>query len=446
VYHLQPGRHEIVERAERADRLYFSPRSEIDAAVRQRLTSLLKHAAATVPYYRALIESQEISEDTALDVLQRLPVLTKDIIRAQGNRLTSESPGTRIRVNTSGGSTGEPIQLLQDAEMDRKSRSYELLFMKWARHRPGEPHVLIWGVPEEAFGRPILWRERAFRFVHNETYLNCYRITDTLLDEWVRKINAIRPTLIEAYVDALHELSVRVLKTGASIASPRGIVTSAGVLTPAMAEIIRRAFRAPIINRYGSREVSNVACSCGLSQELHVNEAWSYLEVVDEKGQACPPGVEGDILVTLFGNRTMPLIRYRIEDRGVWASGECPCGRRTRRLAAVSGRRTDYLVTADGTRINGVAIATYTALAALHDAKSGVRQFQYRQRRPGHVTLAIVPREGVGRDSLRSNVQTAVSSLGHMFQGVTVDVEIEREILPSNSGKLRYVVNELQGD
>jgi phenylacetate-CoA ligase len=303
--------------------------------------------------------------------------------------------------------------------------------------------VLIWGVPEEAFGRSVRWRERAFRFVHNETYLNCYRITDALLDEWIQRINAIRPSLIEAYVDALHELSIRILKTGASIVSPRGIVTSAGVLTPAAYETIRRAFGAPIINRYGSREVSNVACSCGVSRELHVNEAWSYLEVVDEEGRDCPPGVEGDILVTLLGNRTMPLIRYRIEDRGVWASGGCPCGRQTRRLAAVSGRSNDYLVTRDGTKVNGVAVATYTALTALLSADNGIRQFQYRQREPGRVTLAIVPVAGSSRNAVVANVRGGVARLGAMFEGLTIDVAVEEEILPSHSGKFRYVVNDI---
>ena len=173
-------------------------------------------------------------------MLGSLPALTKDIIRQQGNQLVSEAPGKHIRRNTSGGSTGEPVLLLQDRDMSQGSRTHELLMMRWAGHQWGEPHVLVWGVPQAAFGARVPIRERIFRFVHNETYLNCYRITNSLLDEWIERINAIRPTLIEAYVDALYELSVRILKTNARVATPRGLIVSAGVLTPVATEAIEK--------------------------------------------------------------------------------------------------------------------------------------------------------------------------------------------------------------
>lgn len=443
-YYLCTGRSKVLADVERAEALFRSSRAEIDAYLRKELAGLLSHAAKTVPYYRDLLKGDEISEANAFSVLAKLPPLTKTIIRKEGSRLASETPGQRVRTNTSGGSTGEPVRLLQDLEMSRGSRTTELMMMKWAGHRRGEPHVLIWGVPQAAFGQKVPLHERVFRFVHNETYLNCYRITDALMDEWIEQLNRIQPALIEAYVDALYELSVRIIKTGARVKSPRGIIVSAGVLTPVAEEAIRKAFGAPIINRYGSREVSNVACSCGQSPELHVNETWSHLEIVDENGKPCPPGVEGNILVTLFGNRTMPLIRYRIEDRGTWATDTCPCGRHTRRLAAVNGRANDYLVAADGTRINGVAVTTYTAITSLLSADNGIRQFQYRQSKRGFVTLVAVPTQGTDREALLPKIKSAMNNLSRMFEGLTIDVKFEDEITPSNSGKMRFILNEIK--
>ncbi|HET9314085.1 MAG TPA: AMP-binding protein [Vicinamibacteria bacterium] len=443
-YYRTTGRGAILDDLERAERLHHSPREEQEQALRRDLAGLLAHASGTVPYYRELLSGTTPTEANAHELLRRLPVLTKDIIRREGARLISERPGHRTFWNTSGGSTGEPVRLLQDIEMKRASRTFELLFMRWAGHRWGEPHVLVWGVPADAFGESVPLRERLFRLVHRETYLNCYRITDELLDEWIGRIDTLRPTLIEAYVDAMYELAVRVNKAGRKVHRPRGIITSAGVLTERATEAITQAFGCPILNRYGSREVSNVACSCGTGRGLHVNDPFTYVEVVDDAGEPCPPGVEGTILITLFANRTMPLLRYRIEDRGVWDDGPCPCGRTSRRLASIAGRTNDHLLAADGTRINGVALTTYTALTALMHKANGIRLFQYRQTERGRVTLAVVPVPEADPVALTRALGDAVAGIEPMLRGLKVDVQVESDIAPSGSGKFRFIRNEIK--
>jgi phenylacetate-CoA ligase len=438
AYYGGTGRGEILRRRDEVEALYYSARPNIEADSRAKLAALLSLAKKHVPYYRDIICTSEITPDNAPQVLGELPILTKPIIREQQQRLVSELPGRRVDWNTSGGSTGEPIRLLQDLAMGRESRSYELLFMKWAGHRMGEPHVLLWGVPNDTLGKPISAHERLFRYTQNQTYLNCYGITDALLDEWVTTINRIKPTLIEAYVDACYELSKRVLATNQTIHSPTGLITSAGVLTPEIRATIQRAFRCPVVNRYGSREVSNVACSCGQSTCLHVNEAMAWLEIVDKDGKACPHGVEGDVLVTLFTNRTMPLIRYRIEDRGTWdASTQCVCGRNTQKLVNIVGRRNDFLVGRDGIRINGVALTT------LLYPVNGIRQYQFRQASTDRVVLAVVPVDGVSPESLQTPISTLTIKLQQMLKGTPVEVKFEGNIKPSNSGKYRYVLNEI---
>jgi phenylacetate-CoA ligase len=243
--------------------------------------------------------------------------------------------------------------------------------------------------------------------------------------------------MIEAYVDALQEVARRILATGQKIASPRGIIVSAGVLTPSAREEILAAFKAPLFNRYGSREVGNVACSCDTEAELHVHEAWNYLEIVNDHGKACAVGEEGNILVTLFANRTMPLIRYRIEDRGTWANTGCRCGRNTKRMAAVCGRTSDFLIAPGNVRING------TALTTLLYKVEGIRRFQYRQTAPNRVILAIVPMDGVSEHDLSPRLALSLKRIKEIAPGVEPELKFETEILPSKSGKHRYIINEI---
>lgn len=436
-YYWLTGRISLLSFVKYLDKLYFAPRSEIDVQVHRNLFHLLSHASINVPYYRDLIDDEGLSESTAISNLQKMPILTKSIIRRETKRLITEQPYRRARWNTSGGSTGEPIRLLQDRRMRNLSKATKLLFMRWAGHQMGEPHVLIWGVPQATFGERISLHDRIYRTVHNETYLNCYNTNDEVIHNWIGCINAKRPTLIEAYADAIYELSRLIIREDIYVERPRAIITSAGVLESHMREAITQAFNCPVLNRYGSREVSDMACSCLSNNELHVNEFLCYLEIVDDQGEPCEVGIEGNILVTLFTNYTMPLIRYQIEDRGIWASGHCPCGRNTIRLVEISGRQSDYLLASDGTKING------TALTTLLYPVTGIRRYQYRQTQKGTVVLAVVPVQGSNLDRLKKEILLALERLKTMLRGSTVELAIVDEIVPSKSGKYRYILNEL---
>jgi phenylacetate-CoA ligase len=258
-----------------------------------------------------------------------------------------------------------------------------------------------------------------------------------MLNTWIKCINTKHPTLIEAYVDAIYELSHRIIEQKISINSPRAIITSAGVLMPHMKEVITKAFDCPVINRYGSREVGAIACSCKSSDELHVNEYACYIEIVDEDGNPCKEGMEGDILVTLLTNYAMPLIRYKIQDRGIWASGSCFCGRNTKRLTNISGRQSDYLLASDGSRINGTALTTL-----LYPASHIIKRYQYRQVEKDKVVVHVVPRDGHDIELLQRKMQPLIDKLQAMLRGVSVELNIVDDIIPSKSGKYRYIIRE----
>ena len=415
----------------------MAPRADIDSQVKYRLHRLLSYASINIPYYHSLVNHEELSESTILSDIKKFPILTKSIIRSQGKNLISEQNCGRTMWNTSGGSTGEPVRLLQDINMMYKGRAIELLYMRWAGHKMGEPHVLIWGVPEDTFNENISLHERIYRIIHNETYLNCYKITDEMLSKWIQCINKKRPTLIEAYVDAIYELSRLIIEKKLSINSPRAIITSAGVLMPHMKEVITKAFDCPVINRYGSREVGAIACSCMTSSELHVNEYACYVEIVDDDGNPCKDGTEGDILVTLLTNYAMPPVRYKIQDKGIWASGPCPCGQNTKRLTNISGRQSDYLLASDGSKINGTALTTL-----LYPVSHIIKRYQYRQVKKNKVVLQVVSIDGSDIQSLKREMQPLLEKLKSMLLRVPVELNIVDEIIPSKSGKYRYIIRE----
>lgn len=436
-YYAASGRFNLFGKVASLDALLRSGRERIEDFALHRLEELLRHAARTVPYYRDLLAGDTLNAANARDTLATLPIVTKRIIRGQGLRMLSATAGERPFWNTSGGSTGEPIRLLQDRRNSRDNRLSELLFMHWAGHRPGERTVSIWGVPKETLGQRVSWHERMFGLAHNERKLNCYQITETTLKRWTKELSTLRPALVEGYVDALCALSRHILSTKTPVPSPRGVISSAGVLLDDARATISNAFGCQVFNRYGSREVGDIACSCGASKSLHINEGRCLVEIVDDEGQPCSEGVEGDILVTLYSNYSMPLIRYRIEDRGVWASSECSCGLTTKRLAAVLGRSNAFLRGKRGTRVSGIALTT------LFYAVRSLREYQVRQSLRGDVTLTVVPTASTQRESLLSSLAEPIERLSALLEGWPVTTKVQDHVPLAPSGKRMYVITDM---
>lgn len=435
-YYWLTGRRSLLSLVKNLDKFHFAPRSEINIQVNQKLFHLLSHAIQNVPYYRELGINENLTEETVFTYLQKLPILTKDIIRSEQKRLVSEKTKGRVRWNASGGSTGKPISLLHDLNMMNHGRATELLFMRWAGHQMGEPHMLIWTVPQAIFGERLSFHDRFYRLVHNEIYLNCYKITDDILHNWIRSINRKCPTLIEAYVDAIYELSKSILNQKSNITMPRGIIASAGVLTPQMKDSITKAFSCPILNRYGTREVGAIACSCSSNSELHIEEYTCYLEILDDEGNPCEAGVEGNIVVTLLTNYAMPILRYQIEDRGTWATGTCPCGRTTKRLINVNGRQFEFLLAADGTKIHAAPFV-YALFSV-----SSIRRYQLRQKDKSNVTLIVEPATGYNEETITQDMQLSLKKVEKLLLGTSIELVIVDEIIPSKSGKYRYIIRD----
>jgi phenylacetate-CoA ligase len=249
-----------------------------------------------------------------------------------------------------------------------------------------------------------------------------------------------RPTCLEGYADALYELAVRVERDALPMRAPGTIVSSAGTLLPHMRETIERAFGARVFDRYGSREVGDIAAECDRHEGLHVFGETTIVELVDEDGREVGEGGEGEVLVTSLHNYTMPLIRYRIGDRAVRGTDRCSCGRPYPLLAGVAGRSESRLRSMDG----GVVLPAFLRHVIGVEGNDGsIRKFQVVQEAADRITVVIVPYEGSeGRalareDDMRARIQQKMGECEVRF--VLAD-----HIDPTPTGKHLYVVNRME--
>jgi phenylacetate-CoA ligase len=126
----------------------------------------------------------------------------------------------------------------------------------------------------------------------------------------------------------------------------------------------------------------------------------------------------------------MPLIRYRVGDRGALppAGTSCPCGRTLPLLAGVEGRVDDVLFTADGRRVG--------RLDPVFKANLPLREAQVVQEALDSVRVRYVPALGFTPDAGRLIVDGIQARMG----AVRVVLEEVPEVPRTVNGKFRAVV------
>lgn len=387
------------------------------------MRELLQHCRDAVPYYAERLKDLD---------LKSLPVLTKEKIRAHFNQLQSKDlPRRKWHTNTSGGSTGEVVRLVQDDEYDDRSAALGLFFNCLLGCEVGEPIVRLWGSERDVESGTKSRKARFFNWLTNTTWLNAFHMSPERMLEFVRTLNQVRPRLIVAYAQAAYELARFAERERLSVAPQRAVLTSAGTLYPFMREQISRVFGCKVYNLYGSREVSDIACELPGRKGLWVAPWANFVEILDDAGEPVPAGREGNIVVTCLTNYAMPLLRYWIGDRGALL----PDTKSAQVLKHVSGRNVDVFRTRDQTLIDG---EYFTHLLYF---RPWVGKFQVVQKAHEHIQFKVVRINGEPARSELDEIATKARLV--MGNDCRIDFDFVAELPPHPSGKYRYTISEV---
>ena len=413
----------------------FAPLEQNLQYQRQRLEDILLYAHQHVPYYTKVLQGAGVVSDgiVRLERFDAVPVLTKDIIRSRFDGLHSRELA-RIRHirNTSGGSTGEPVLLLQDLDMVTQDQAFVWVQNSFACPYPCR-HLRLWGAHRDM--RTGL-ASRLRSYVADMTLLNSFYMPPPVMERYIGRINSIRPELIEAYAQAMTDLAKFIKARGLKVHSPKGIITSATTLDPRAKAMIEEAFGTVVLNRYGSREAPALACSCRQSSQLHANIFTRYIEILDADRRPCAPGQVGEVYVTTLNNYSMPLIRYRIGDLAVpSADTNCPCGRGMPLIESITGRVTNIFRTPGG----GLVYGGY--FTQLFYYKPWVRQFQVVQEELQRITLNIALQGQPDRKDM-SDIEGGIRQA--MGPACAVEWNFVDEITPTATGKRLYTISKVR--
>ncbi|HEX6533931.1 MAG TPA: AMP-binding protein [Gemmatimonadaceae bacterium] len=406
----------------------------------ERLAMVLHRAATRVPYYREQWAARRRRGDRAgWERLEHWPVLEKEAVRRDARAFVADDrdPRRMFHEHTSG-TTGTSLDLWWSRETVRAW--YALFEARWRRWY-GVSRRDRWAILGGQLVVPVTRRAPPF-WVWNpalrQLYLSSYHLAPDLVPHYVDAIRRHRVRYLWGYPSALHALAVGAERAG-GIGRALGLrvaIANAEPVLPHQREAVERAFACPLRETYGMAEIVAAAGECEYGA-LHLWPEAGLVEVLDGESPVAA-GETGDLVCTGLANPDMPLVRYRLGDRGAIGGrlsqpraesrSSCPCGRTLPRLARLEGRSDDVLYTRDGRAVG--------RMDPVFKSRLPVLEAQIVQETLDRVRVRYVP----APEWSAADGEAIVERIRDRLGDVEVRLEPVAAIARDANGKLRAVV------
>ena len=389
----------------------------------EKLKRTLTLAREGVPFYRERFD--EAGFDPERDFkspadLARVPILTKEDVRANSQRLIDRRflPGS-VDANTSG-TTGQPMTMRLNEWY--VALDYACMFRHWSKagYRFRAPFAAIRSyVPDTPDGP--LW---VFNWWQNTLYMSAYHLKPSNAQAYLDALLRFRPWFIRGYVSSINVLAEFAYPHREKFGFVRGLFTASETLTEFERANIERTFGRKLWDWYGMTEPAVVITERADHDGMEVNWEYGYPEFLEGNGYASH---ERRLLATSLHNPVMPFIRYETEDIACLADGLDAAGLYPK-VASLVGRKDECLLTPDRARLPSLNF--YSLLQGYTD----ILRFQFVQPDLSRVVMKISLRPGTTDVAgLVFNVRDEVRK--RLGPDLALEVEVTEQFLTTADGK-----------
>ena len=408
---------------------------ELKEEQEKQLKVMINFAYKNVPYYHKLFNDLKLSPEDVkkVDDLEKLPILTKDIIKQNWEDFKPVNLNKmRYYNDATGGSTGTPFKY-RLYKFDRFLGG-AMLYKGWGYggYELGDKMVFLAGASLD-IGTKSYFAKRVHEVARNIKKLSSFDMGEKEMKEYVNIINSFKPEFLRGYASSIYFFAKWIEENNLKMHQPSAVFTTAEKLYPNMREKIGDIFNCDVYDAYGLNDGGIGAYECSEHSGLHIDTERSIMEVVDEDGNQLEKG-EGEILATSLYNYAMPFIRYDTGDLGYIIDDVCSCGRGYKLLKELVGRSVDILITPEGKNVHG-----WFFLYIFWEYCKGVRGYQVVQEKIDRIVIYIVPEEDFDEkqlDKIREIIREKSEGWNIKFKFVD---EIER----TGAGKYKFIINEM---
>ncbi len=401
----------------------------------EALRKLLLHAYESVPHYKSIFKEFVLNssdlKNADLSILQKLPILTKDVLRTRGTTtlLSTQLEKGGIFLNSSG-STGTPVQILYSPAMHQRWFGlFEHRVRNWAGVSSFEPRGMIGGRKVVPSHKPPFYR---YNYFEKQVYFSNYDISDANAKAYLQAMYKYGINYLTGYSSGNYLLAKCMQEAGLQAPQLKAVLPSSFKLDASMRKVIEEVFQCKVFDSWGSVEACGLVTECEHGS-LHINPDAGIIEILDDELQPVRAGQEGTAYCTGLLNFDQPLIRYRIGDKMIKGdqTSICACGRYMPTIKEVTGRLEDVIITKDGRKMV-YFLYIYFGIPA-------IRQSQLIQESLDLITLNL----SVSQPLTTLEEQLLIERIQAQLGSVLVQINYVKEIKLTANGKYRAVISKL---
>jgi phenylacetate-CoA ligase len=400
-----------------------------------KLKLLIEEAYNFVPYYSELFHKMgaKPSDINSWEDFEKIPFLTKDIVRERINDLVSIriKDKSSLRYYTTGGSTGQPLGFycLPGDAMDRA-----FMDRQWERvgYTEKSSRVILRGEPIKS--HKLFHRQR----FTNVWLASSYDLSENSIKQYVDFLNKIKPDFFHVYPSSLYVFTRLFLDAGLTLNfSPKAILCGSESVREFQRNLFEETYNSRVYSWLGLSEGVVLAGECEYSSNYHAWPQLNYNEIINEENKPVKNiGERGEIVGTGLHNSVFPFIRYKTGDVGDYYGDGCELCKRNFLLLRKIDRWLQEIIVSK----NNVYVSA-TGLNPHSDIFDNVIQFQFLQKIPGELILYLVRRSSYSEDDTNRILRELQKKLGNGFK---LKIKFVDNIPRTPSGKHRYLVQELK--
>lgn len=402
----------------------------------QKLKILIQHAYQKVPYYKKLLDDAGIKpgDINSLDDLLKVPITNKKSIQSlPTNQILSS--GTRVsrtvNLRTSG-SAGEPLDIFIDKN-DELMRRISLARIYLRNKRTIRDKVLVIVTPRlflrQRWFHPVLYRLNLFQ----ERHISIYENKDKIL----KIIHEYRPNIIFGYASIIKELVLELEKQNVEVTGVKTIFSTGEFLSAADRSLIKRVLKAEVFDCYAANECGIIAWECEERKGYHIDADNVLLEFLKRDGAIAKAGAEGEVVITNLNALTMPFIRYKLGDMGIFSQEECSCGVTLPLMKMVTGRVNDYLILPGGRKISPYLLMTTV------DKIPEITRYQIIQKSQNRITIHILKNPMISAETV---VRTTARFRELLGDGVEIDSVVVNGMREEKALKSKVIISKSESN
>lgn len=309
-----------------------------------------------------------------------LPVLTKkDLQKPLKERLSKGYSEKSVFINKTSGSSGDPFVFAKDKEAHAITWASIIHRFGWyAIDFNSSYQARFYGIPLDFIGYR---KERLKDFLSKRFRFPIFDLSDKVLDGVFNHFKTKKFDYINGYTSSIvlfgKYLQARNIILTDICPTLKVCMVTSEMLFEEDKILLEKHLGIPIVNEYGASELDLIAFqsrSVGTKDEWQVNSETLFVEILDEKNQPVPYGIEGKIVITSLYNKAHPFIRYEIGDVGILdekSTLKKPI------LKKLIGRTSDIAILPSGKKSPGLTF--YYVTKSIIEDNGNVKEFIIRQ-------------------------------------------------------------------